>query len=86
VSRPEPSKPPAKPPRWTVTGVALFVIGLSILATSGLCTAFVGLVDFDPAHLEESLELFGMAALFGGPFILLGLGVMRTGLRERKRD
>ena len=76
---------PEKPLRWTATGIAFFIIGWLILAPSGLCTASVVALAFVPGLRAGSVFLILAAALFGGPFILLGLGFVRTGFRERKR-
>ena len=81
MSQPEPSKPP----RWTATAVAFFVIGVLLLVASVPCTATVVVLSITPVLQPGSLFLLIPAALFGGPFILLGLGFIRTGLRERKR-
>lgn len=84
-----PSEPPdgAKTPhRRTATGIAFLAMGLLILVPSGLCTAYAGFIAFTMGRLDAAFGILAAAALFGGPFILLGLGFIRTGLRERPRE
>lgn len=73
--------------RWTGSAIALVVIGLLILVPSGLCTGVFGigaLLDFGAGQGYEVVMLVG-ALLIGGPFIVLGTLLIRTGLRERRR-
>ena len=83
----DPQTPPPTGPRWTGAAIALFSIGLLILIPSGLCTGAFGigaLVDTLSSNGSDSGILI-MALIVGGPFILLGALLMRTGLRERWR-
>jgi hypothetical protein len=73
--------------RWTGSAFALVVIGLLILIPSGLCTGVFGvgaLLDLGSGQGYEVVMLVG-ALVIGGPFIILGTLLLRTGLRERRR-
>ena len=73
--------------RWTGAAIALVVIGLLILIPSGLCTGIFGigaLFDLTAAQGYAGILLIG-ALVLGGPFIVLGALLIRTGLRERHR-
>ena len=84
MSMPEPSPRG----RWTGSAIALVVIGLLILIPSGLCTATMGglflfskfSADSANADLSDLLSVL----IVGGPFILVGLFLLRAGLRARK--
>jgi hypothetical protein len=85
MSQPEPEKSL----RWTATGVAFFVIGLLILVPSGLCATsallfFLGSL-FSRVSQSEQLGITLFVMIVAAPFILLGIGFMRTGLKERRR-
>lgn len=72
-------------PRWTGAAIALVSIGLLMLIPSGLCTGIIGLSAlFDSSGGYDS-GLLRIALLIGGPFVVLGALLVRTGLRERHR-
>jgi hypothetical protein len=71
-----------------ISGMALIIVGLLILISSGLCTAVFGggaLLDMFSGS-GTGLDILPEALLFGGPFILIGLGLFHWGrvLRRRK--
>ncbi len=81
---------PQKPLRWTATGIALFVIGLLILVPSGLCATsallfFLGSLFSRNSQVLQLSAVTLFAVIIAAPFILLGLGFIRTGLKERRR-
>jgi len=62
-----PPLPPA-PPRSPVRaffGVVLMVVGILLVGSAGLCS----LAFLDSDHASDS---FGLALMFGGPFIAIG--------------
>lgn len=71
--------------RWTGSAIVLVVIGLLILIPSGLCTGVFGIGALIDGGGGYSGFVLGMALVIGGPFILLGALLVRTGLRERHR-
>lgn len=86
VHQPQDPADPKPPARWTGAAIALVVIGLLILIPSGLCTSLFGigaLLGGGSSGLDMSF--LAMALIVGGPFILLGALLVRTGLRERNR-
>jgi hypothetical protein len=68
------------PPRWTGPSIALFAIGLLILAPSGLCTG-LGLL-FTLADLSAA----GIVLTVGGIPIALGAALVYAGLKLRRAD
>ena len=73
--------------RWTGAAITLVVFGLLIFIPSGLCTGVVGIAGLFSLSQAQG---YGVAALIaavivGGPFIVLGALLIRTGLRERHR-
>ncbi len=78
---------PRPPARWTGAAVALVVIGLLILIPSGLCTSAFGVAGLLGALGSSGgdISLLPMALIVGGPFVVLGALLVRTGLRERRR-
>jgi uncharacterized membrane protein HdeD (DUF308 family) len=56
-----------------------------ILIPSGLCTATVGVIPFLSSATSDTVGPLLLALLFGGPFIALGIGIIVTGFRSRKR-
>jgi len=85
VHQPQGPADPKPAPRWTGTAIALVVIGLLILIPSGLCTGVFGLgALFDGVNADTS-GFLETALIVGGPFIVLGALLVRTGLRERHR-
>lgn len=80
----EPMMPPTPPPqpRWTGSAIALVLIGFLILIPSGLCTAVFGLGDLMGSGGGYMLVL---ALIVGGPFVVLGIALIRSGLRERRQ-
>ena len=70
-------------PRWTLTSIALFVIGLLILVPAGLCTLFLGtLFLMDPS---DASGFVGAILVFGGVPIALGAMLIWAGLKSRSR-
>ena len=77
---------PARRPSLAVT-IALLVIGLLILIPSGLCTGFFTLFPIiegliNPGSHAVPTDIFGMAVLIGGPFILLGGFMVWRGVKR----
>lgn len=77
-------------PRNIATGIAFLVLGLVFLVPSGLCTGVFGggaLVDMVmyPGNASDAVGIVGMALLFGGPFIVVGILLVRVGVRNLRR-
>jgi len=87
MSDPQTPPSPQPAPKWTGSAIALVVIGLLILIPSGLCTSVFGLAGLFDSSGYGGYDGFmlGMALIVGGPFIILGALLIRTGLRERRR-
>lgn len=69
---------------WTVISVALFVIGLLILVSAGLCTLTLGALFLtDPS---DAADFFGAVLVFGGVPMALGAVLVWAGLKARTRD
>jgi hypothetical protein len=82
----EDPKAPYKPPlKWTGATLALFMIGLLILIPSGLCTGVFGLIALSQGAGDDMIGVLLEAVVFGGPFILLGGGLVYAALQLRKR-
>jgi hypothetical protein len=82
-----PQTPEPPKPRWTGSAIAIFAIGLLIFIPSGLCTSALGIGAIADAFSSNGFD-YGtviMALIVGGPFMLLGALLMRTGWRGRKR-
>ncbi|HWA90163.1 MAG TPA: hypothetical protein VG889_09030 [Rhizomicrobium sp.] len=74
-------------PRSVSAGIALLVLGLVFLVPSGLCTGIFGggaLVEMltNPRNANDASVMLMMALIFGGPFILLGVLLIRAALRN----
>ena len=82
VHQPKGPADPNPQPRWTGGAIALVLIGLLILIPSGLCTAVFGLGDLMDSGGPFMLII---ALVVGGPFVVLGALLIRTGLRERRQ-
>jgi hypothetical protein len=82
-----PQTPVPPRPRWTGAAITLFAIGLLILIPSGLCTGVFGIGAIVGSFSSNGFDygIVIMALIVGGPFMLLGALLMRTGLRERRR-
>lgn len=87
VHQPQGPADPKPPARWTGAAIALVVIGLLILVPSGLCTSAFGIAGLMGMFESSSgdASLLPMALIVGGPFVVLGALLVRTGLRERHR-
>lgn len=82
----EPQTPPlGKRPPWTGAALALFVIGLLILIPSGLCTGIFGLIALSQGLGADMVGFLLEALVFGGPFILVGGGLVYAAYQLRKR-
>jgi hypothetical protein len=81
-----PQSPPPEP-KWTAAAITLVVIGLLILVPSGLCTGVMGISAlFDSSDgANFNIVILAMALIVGGPFVVIGALLVRTGLRERRR-
>jgi hypothetical protein len=86
------SDPPQMPeppkPKWTGAAITFFAIGLLIFIPSGLCTGVMGIGAIVDSYGSNGFDygILIMALVVGGPFMLIGALLMRTGLRERQRD
>lgn len=85
IHEPQGPADPNPPRRWTGSAIVLVVIGLLILVPSGLCTSVFGLGALFDGGSGYGGFVLGMALVVGGPFIVLGALLVRTGLRERHR-
>ena len=87
VHQPQGPADPKPPARWTGAAIGLVTIGLLILVPSGLCTGVMGLSALLDSGGGGGLNGFilVMALVIGGPFVVLGALLLRTGLRERNR-
>jgi len=82
-------KPPLTTAQWTGGSCALVVFGLVILIPSGLCTASMGIASVTAMFsryggIEAALTGLMTTLLLGGPFVALGIFLIRTGSRERR--
>jgi hypothetical protein len=87
VHQPQGPTDPKPPARWTGAAVTLVIIGLLILVPSGLCTGVFGIAGLVGSFGSSGggMGLLAMALIVGGPFVVLGALLVRTGLRERNR-
>jgi membrane protein implicated in regulation of membrane protease activity len=87
VYQPQGPADPKPPARWTGAAVALLIIGLLILIPSGLCTSAFGIAALAGGFGSSGVDmsLLAMALIVGGPFVVLGALLVRTGLRKRDR-
>ena len=89
-----PDKPTSQPvTRGNITagGCALIVLGLLILIPSGLCTASMGISSLVSMFtlsggITTAISGLAMALILGGPFIVAGIFLIRTGLRRGKSE
>jgi hypothetical protein len=78
---------PARRPSLAGT-IALLVIGLLILIPSGLCTGFFALYPMVQAIIDRRSiadDIFGLALVIGGPFVLLGGFMVWRGVKRLRR-
>jgi NADH:ubiquinone oxidoreductase subunit 5 (subunit L)/multisubunit Na+/H+ antiporter MnhA subunit len=78
---PDPDRRPSLP-----ATIALIVIGLLILVPSGLCTGFFTIYPIVSAIFDRSgsisADMFSLALLIGGPFIILGGFMVWRGVKR----
>lgn len=74
MSVPDPDDPVEATAKKEV-GAASLALGWIVLATSGLCSGAVA--------LNSQVQSLVLPLVFGGPFILIGLGLVALGLRHR---
>ena len=77
----------AEPEPVSVAGaIAMLVTGLIVLIPSGLCTGLFGggaLIDmlFHPENAGDAIGGLIMVLVFGGPFVIVGILLLRRGIR-----
>jgi hypothetical protein len=76
---------PTPPPRAHRGGLAALIIGGVILLTSGLCTGGL-VVAAAPDTGGYGPAIIAFALVLGVPTMLVGLGLVALGLRQRKAD
>ena len=70
--------------------IALIIVGLLILAPSGLCTGTLALPAIiyaitNPARAYNYLASVPIVLIVGGPFIVFGAGLTFSGIKELRR-
>ena len=68
-------------------GIAFLVLGLLIFVPSGICTGIFGggaLLDAvtHPDNWSDSSSMLFAAILFGGPFVVAGILLIRVGIKR----
>lgn len=74
---PSPPAPPRSPVR-AFFGIVLMVLGILLVGSAGLCS-LTFLVN------DHSSDTFGLALMFGGPFIAIGALLIWGGRALRRR-
>jgi hypothetical protein len=82
----QPTPPERTRPRWTAISLALLILGLLILITSGLCTALLGGSIIAEGLLNGDLSGIPIVLIYGGPPIAAGTFFVWAALKTRRRD
>ena len=87
--QPEPG-PEQRPPGGGFVAGAIMVLGFVILVPSGLCTGFMTIGSvlatiFGSDRWSDTIDTIQMALIVGGPFVLLGGGLLWLGIWLRHR-
>lgn len=73
-------------PHWTLVSAALFVLGLAIFLTFGLCTAMMGYFTLLEVVQVGDFSGLLLILILGGIPMAVGAVLIYAGLKTRRRD